>query len=415
MTGYCYRDTSMSLVHVPWLREFLYGLIVAFQAVPIAVVLLAFSPPAEATSSALFLARSFKFPFVQKLELVFRSTRQYQLAAYCLLFLISFQEADLASLMQASGWTEWMFTKHVGGLALRETMQLTLWPVFIQTPCLLPLIFWLKNSTIMTSSELLPAVRVHSLQRLLSYVWTIAALIFVLVIPGWQLLNGFSFGLGSLWEQPSIPREIGDALLIAGTTAACTLGMTFLSMSHSRKSGSKFRQLILLFLLLAPGGMGNLALGLLLGGIFQTDALNFAYDTPLPLIIGEIGLLLPRTMILLHCLAQMNHPSSQYVITLLEESPLHSQRRVAADLAWQTHGRTWFGVVALVGFWAYFEVMLPSILAMPGLAPIGLVLYNNLHYGRIAALGAKLVLALLVPLTIVTSILAMRKFLSRFS
>ncbi len=385
------------------------------QVVPVAVIILAFSPSPATSSSALHAGRLFQLNFTERLRLLFSSKFQYHIAAFCLLFLLSFQEADLAALMQASGWTEWMFTKHAGGLMLGETMRLTLWPVVIQLPFFLPVLFWLGKDLNRNSDVIQRASRCPVWMSWMVLFWITASIFVVVLVPASQLVQGIRIGIGSLFQQPSVPREIGDALLIAATTTLCAIGIVATFRWQTHRNNGRWGTLFVLFCLLLPGLLGNLALGLILAGIFQTGPLQFAYDTPLPLIVGEVGSILPKTMILFHCISRMNKPSSTHVISLLGRSVGRQQKASATELRWQTAGRVRFAVAAIVGFWAYFEVMLPSILAMPGLAPVGLVLYNNLHYGRIAALGAKLVLALLVPFIVATLFLLLRRFFSRFS
>ncbi len=405
----------MALVHFPWLREFLYGLIVTMQVVPVAVVILAFSPTPATSAAALYTGRLFNLKPSQQWRLIVNSRFQYHIAAFCLLFLLSFQEADLAALMQASGWTEWMFTKHAAGLMLGETMRLTLWPVLIQLPFFIPVLFWLGKDSNLNSNAISHFFRSPKWMNGAVILWLIASILTVVLVPGSQLVLGIRVGIGSLFQQPSVPREIGDALLIAATTIVCAIGITATFRWMAFRKRGRSGTLLMLFCLLLPGLLGNLALGLIIAGIFQTAPLQFAYDTPLPLILGEVGVILPKTMILFHCVICMGVPASKHFISLLGSAVGRRQRISAAELQWQTTGRVRFAVVTIVGFWAYFEVLLPSILAMPGLAPVGLVLYNNLHYGRIAALGAKLALALLIPFLVALVYLLLRRFCSRFS
>lgn len=406
VTGYCYRDTSMSLVHSPWMRELLYGVIVCAQSVPVAVVMLKFSSTPSASETAVFLSQRLQLPRLQRGLVQLRSARQYEFAACSLLTLLAFQEADLAALMQASGWSEWMFTKHAAGLALSETVRLSLMAIAVQLPFVVPVVLWLgqDNAPVAAVSRM----RSQSAVRAgVAVLWVMLSVVVVVVFPGWQLVRGVWIGSGSLFEQPSLPREIGDALVIAGSTTLASLGLGLAvlkgrtRLSHGVRSG-------VFLLLLVPGLLGNLALGLVVSGIFQTSLLRGAYDSPVPLILAEVMYILPRTLILLHCLHRLGLPTANHVIGLLERSPRSELRGTTAELRWQLSGRLRFAAVAIVGFWAYFEVMLPSLLAMPGLAPVGLVLYNHLHYGRITALGAKLALALCIPVSLAVLFLLLR-------
>lgn len=415
MTGFCYRDTSMALVHVPWLRELLYALIVLMQTVPVGVIILYFSPPAETSDSSLYSAGLVRLGTRERLRLFLSSENQYRIAAFCMLFILSFQESDLAALMQASGWTEWMFTKHVGGLALQDTIRLSFWPVLIQSPMLIPIVIWLSKNSTTRNAEFSRPREVKFIAQLFVIFWIMLANVFVFVIPFIQMIQGTMIGIDSLLQQPSIFRELGDAFLLATTSALLTIIVAVVIFSMKKRQTFQRARIPLLFVLLLPGSMGSLALGLLLAGIFQTETFQFAYDTPLPLILGEFCLILPKALILIYCLGKLNPAGGEYWVSLLNQSQVNQHQRTAKELAWQMTGRRKFAIFVIVWFWAYFEVMLPSILAMPGLAPIGIVLYNNLHYGRIAALGAKLALMLLIPLVTVIGYLLIRRKLSKLN
>lgn len=414
MTGYCYRDTSMSLVDMPWLREALYAAIVMMQAVPVAVVILHFSPTPDISESATHCAQLSQIEGFERWRMFLMSHWQSRLAAACLLFLLSFQEADLAALMQASGWSEWMFTRHAGGLELSTTIRLTLIPILIEIPCLLPIVFWLTRPEQRMENVIHRSHKPTRISLSFSGIWIATALLVVVIIPGWQIAQGAGVGFKSLLLQPATGREIGDAVLISITTTGCVLSViiSMRRLQHFRVSQSVLS--VLTFLLIMPGAVGNLALGLLLAGFFQTEALNFAYDSPVPLILGEVALILPRAFIVMQCLNRISIPASLHQLKLLAISPHRQHHQAVKSLWWQLLGRKWFAIACLIAIWAYFEVMLPSILAMPGLSPIGLVLYNHLHYGRIAALGAKLVLTLAIPVVLITSLLFLRRLLTRY-
>lgn len=407
MTGYCYRDTSMALVHRPWLRELLYALIVTMQITPVAVVIVWFSPLPAATDSSRHLASLFRLSLFQRLQLLLRSRHQYTLAAFCTLFLLSFHESDLAALMQASGWPEWMFTKHVGGLHLRESVRLSLWPLVIQIPFLLPIAKWLTHNE---KAEAQPQVRQSKpsvANACIAILWIIAASAVVVAIPLIQLIKGTATGIASLPEQPSTVREVLDGILLATTVTLCVAAIVTVLRRRQRMA--------FIFFALLAGSLGSLTLGLLLAAIFQTSVLNLAYDTPLPLLIGEVAVILPRSLILYHCLGKLTAMTSGHWLKLFENANLSKHLLLRRELAWRLIWHKRIAFLITVWFWTYFEVMLPSILAMPGFSPIGWVLYNNLHYGQIAALAAKLMVMLLVPLVMILSLVALRFGYCRFT
>ncbi|TWT52344.1 hypothetical protein KOR42_30300 [Thalassoglobus neptunius] len=410
MTGYCFRDTSMSLVHHPWMREGLYAAIVLMQLFPVAVIILWLSPPSTVTDSAIHLGRLARTSWSFRFRLALQSRLRIHLTAFCLLFLLSFQEADLASLMQANGWTEWIFTKHSRGLELGETLRLAAFPMVVHLPFLIPIVLWINSPRPDDRHNIRRLSKAHTGRTLLICSWIAASLLVVVLMPTWHLVRGFRFGLNMVGSQPTLIREVSDGILIAATSGCVCLGLV-LTLRSTFQTGVPR---LLLFLLFLPASMGSLPWGLTVAEIFQTAGFRFAYDTPVPLILSEVLYLLPRAVILFHCFDLSENSPARKMIQLLSESGNAAQKRIGRELHWKFHGRKVFAVALLLSYWSYFEVMLPSILAMPGLAPINYVLYNSLHYGRIAALGVKLAVAIVIPFVLVTVLISLRRLFTRF-
>lgn len=410
MTGYCFRDTSMSLVHHPWLRECLYGSIVLMQLFPVAVIVLWLSPPSAVTESAIHLGRLGRTSWSFRFRLALQSRLQIHLTAFCLLFLLSFQEADLASLMQANGWTEWIFTKHSRGLELGETLRLAAFPMVVHLPFLIPIVLWINTSRQHDHHHIRRLSQAHTGRTLLICLWITMSWLVVVFTPTWHLVRGFRFGLYMVGSQPTLIREVSDGILIGATSGCVCLGLALLLRSTFQAGIPK----LLLFLLFLPASMGSLPWGLTVAEIFQTESFRFAYDTPAPLVLAEVLYLLPRGIILFHCFDLSDHSPAKKMTQLLSDSGNATQKQIGRELHWKFHGRKVFVVALLLSYWSYFEVMLPSILAMPGLAPINYVLYNSLHYGRIAALGVKLAVGIVIPFVLITVLVSLRRLFTKF-
>jgi len=439
LTGYCYRDTAVSLVHWPVLKEILYASVVLFQVVPVAVVLFWFSPAPAVSKSQLHLASLVKLPTRERWRLWIRSSAQYDIAAASTLFLLAFQEAEFSALLQAASWTEWLFTKHALGLRLDETLRLVVIPIVVQLPFMLPLILWLARD----DSEGIQESSADGRRRAWPFVWFTLSWLIVIVIPVKQLFRSVWRSGFSLDNQPTLMQELGDSLLLAITggliafLSAWLLTKTKFSSpleGRGRVRGEAWNRnrpspqpscrgrgsfdattmlrFAVLFTCLIPGLMGNLAWGLSLSGLFQTSLLQWAYDTPVPLILGEVMYVLPRTLILFRCLDRRISKGALHQLVLLQRGSVN-HKQTYDDLKWRLTSQFWFWSVVLVCFWVYLELMLPSLLVYPGMAPLTLVLYNTMHYGRISVLGTKLLFALLVPIVITISLLAVRRPMSR--
>lgn len=419
MIGYCYRDTSISLLPSPFLRELLYAAIIAVQGVPVAVLLIWFAPPPPVSDSAVHCQSLLEARGLSVTQLWLRSKSRSLVPAAAVLFLLTFQEADLAALLQASSWTEWLYTQHAGGLPLSESLRLAAVPVAVQLPVLVPILIWILQPSEAAGGVVLQRPAGRGGQGVAAG-WIAAGLLLVFAVPAWQLWRGARQSWPALLDQPGTWRELSDAGLLAVTSGGLALtialvlhpGRTRAGIDPARPRGvyaGRVCRLAAFLFLMIPGLLGNLALGLLLAGIFQTPLLLAAYDTPVPLVSGETLALLPRVVILLCCVLRMSRATSDHMLLLLERSSDTGMRSRLREVRWRTTGRIWFGVILLTCSWAYLEVMLPSLLAMPGLVPVGLVLYNSLHYGRISALGAKLVLAMALPVLLAFCFLVLRR------
>lgn len=399
MTGYCYRDTAMSLIRYPWLVEILYAVILLAQAVPAAALILRFAPPPAVSASALHAAQLSAPRGLSYFTLWWARHSRSSLPAAALVFLLTFQEADLAALLRTVSWTEWLFTRNLGGLPLSAALRSALVPLLVQLPLLWGLAqWWSPEREAHQPPETLPAKSSHAAWREGS--WIVLSWLVVVLIPSWQLLKGARQGWPSLWQQPSTWREISDALLLAVTAAGIAWGLgAWILRRVARHSRWAVMGLLLC------GLPGSLTLGLFLARIFQSPWLLPAYNTPVPLVLGMTLVQLPRAVVLLTILSRMRAGSGAHVLHLLTGSaPARRQ------LAWRVRGQGTVAALALLCGWGYLEVMLPSILAPPGMVPVGLLLYNSLHYGSISALAAKLLLALLVPAIPAALFLAIKRF-----
>jgi hypothetical protein len=424
VTGYCYRDTAMAMVHLGWRKEALFTAIIAGQVVPIAALLMWFAPRPAVSASAVHCQRLFRSTNVSSWRLWLQANFRSLLPAAAILFLLSFQEADLASLMQTANWTEWLFMRHTSGLPVAELLKRAVLPVAIQLPAFIPIFLWLTAPSSSFGESPAP-FRATRIGRCWGIIWMLVSLTIVVFIPVWQLCRGARQGAGALWLQPQTWREISDALLIAVTCGGLAMVTSMMLLrTVSRQGGHWWTQgdpkgtprhqwhTGLFTVLLLPGLLGNLTLGLLIAAVFQTPLLASAYNTPVPLIVGQTLALLPRTALLWCCLSRMSTGTEAHVLTLLKRSATRTSRQ-AAETRWLVVGRIWFAAAVLVCFWAYLDVLLQSLLEMPGMEPVGKLLYNALHYGRISALAAKLVLAMAVPFLAAAAILLLRRVVSR--
>ncbi len=409
IVGFGYRAISINLLNQRWLNELLYFALILFETVPAAFWLMLVSPPPSLSAEAWHASRLLRghrravSTWRQRAAFWWRGAGETLIGPAALLFVLSFQESELAALMQVAGWPERLFTDHVKGVPPARTLGLVAWPMLIQVPFMIPLLARLRTALLQTSLSVLAEKRPRStptwIRSLVGAVWIAASLGFVIGEPAWHLIDGVLRAGGTVSLQPRWRQELWDAVLLAATAVGLTWTAVEICAAicgRSRFAGASFRSSSwLLAISLLPGLTGTLALGLLTAGFFQRFAPRWAY-TPLPLILAEFLWLWPRVILVQQSIAARTRVAAMQ-LTLLARSPDPAQRARASVLWWQVTGRPMAGGLLLIGWWAYLEVMLPTILAMPGFMPAPMVMYNHLHYGQLEALGVKLAMILVVP------------------
>jgi hypothetical protein len=112
------------------------------------------------------------------------------------------------------------------------------------------------------------------------------------------------------------------------------------------------------------------------------------YDTPLPLGLALIFLVLPLAF-LLAALWQQPDPA------------LHIARQIGSRrLIWELETRPRAVAAGILFCWAYFDFTASSILAPTGLTPVFVRLHNLAHYGQTAALSAMMLAAFATPILV---------------
>lgn len=431
IVGFGYRTLSINLLNQRWLNELLYFGLLCFELAPAATWLLLHSPPPRLSAEAWHCARlarrggSTIESLGWRLRFWWRGVGETLVGPASLLFVLSFQESELAALMQVAGWPERLFTDHVRGLPPTETLRLVIWPVFIQLPFVIPLMSRLGVAISSSALSVLvekaivrrPSRGILRALQAFGWTWVILGVAFVIGRPLWHLLDGIDRAGRTVVLQPRWTREVWDAVLLAGTCVMVTWGVAWVVGQGFRRWGlNALEPLIegksnasmgslkagLLRALgtstLIPGLIGTLALGLLVAGFFQRFVPRLAY-TPAPLILAECLWLWPRVVLVRESIAARTRVAA-HQIRLLAVAPDGAQQARATALWWQVAGRPLAGGVFLVGWWSYLEVMLPMILSMPGFQPAPMMMYNHLHYAQVEALGVKLAMILTVPLVL---------------
>lgn len=411
LIGYGYRNFSLSLVHHPLWNEVIYGLIVLQMVVPIGTLILCCAPVPPLSLAGvhvrrLALAEGGVNRWTQRLSLApfwVRSRLFAVLPAGAAMFLLTFQETEVAALMQARGWPEWMFTRLAAGLTITEALAKLLWPIVLQL-LLLAVVLHVVNQSVPNRSVSAGAADPDPGGAAVAWIYALAALVVLLIIPGGIVLRGTQQGFAVVVAHPDLLRQISIGLML-GVTAG---GMAWVLSGWLLQWSARRGNLLLAVVPMIPGMMGPWALGLLLAvGVTQPGIRPLA-DTPVPMIVGEALYQLPRALLIRLLLGQARSSTTVHWANLLLSAPDQQRRTTGADLVWHLDLRGRAAGLLIVCYWAYMELSIPSpaLLAPPGMTTAPVLLYNQMHYSQIPGLSALLLVTLSAPVVslIVTSL-----------
>jgi ABC-type Fe3+ transport system permease subunit len=402
LIGYGYRNFSLSLVHQPFWNEVAYAGLTLLMVVPVGTLILLASPPSPLSPTALHLARLMRGgrSAAQRIShqlyaaMWVRSRLFAALPAWAVMFLLSFQETEVATLMQSAGWPEWTFTRLATGTGLGETARVLVLPVAIQLGVIGTAVV-LHVGRPGTSASGGPPPDASSSQQSLAWGYGLLATTVLLLVPGSYVMRGTWEGLSVLGAHPRLMQQIGVGLLL-GATAGLLAWLASGAIVERVRRGTPAAVFIPLLL---PGLLGAWTLGLALALLFQQPMLRGVYDTPLPMLLGEFLFQLPRAVLVRLLLGQWRDSTAAHQAQLLAGASDARRRRRSAALLWRLDGRARLTGGLILCYWAYMELSIPSpaLLGPPGMTTAPVLLYNQMHYGQIPGLSALVLVTIAVP------------------
>lgn len=402
VVGYAFSNFSLSLIRHPVWNEVLYAFLILLKVVPVGTLAICIWPPAPISAEALHchrLALSAIHGMMGRLKrrigMTIRGPARNLMPAAAVMFLLAFQEFEIASLMGTVSWTVWLFDAQVGGLFLADSLRHALLPVICLATVLVPVLLLAIKSHHLVASAKQPSKRPSAPLMLLLACYLLGAAIALCGIPFAIAGRGAIDGCAALWgnslQTMGLAKEILRGLswgLVSGIGAYCVAAW-FLS---SRIRTVKTVGAVVVSL---PGLFGSLVLSLVLLSLFQLEYLNAVYDTPLPLTIGLLLFLLPRALILQLLLKAVQPRERLHLAALLKDSPAAGQGR---ELVWHLRLRGHFWSMVLLTYWGYLDLTVSSLLAPVAIVSAPVRMYNLMHYGRSAVLSAMTCVAIIVPL-----------------
>lgn len=450
LAGYAWSNFALSLVRYPVWNELLYAVLIMMKLAPVAAVAIHFSPPAPVSAEALHCARLVvpategRFQTMSRMAgYVIRGPLRSYLPALALVFLLAFQEFELASLLGGTSWTVWLFDAQAGGLILTDSLRYALLPLAVEVSVILPTIVLLLKSRNRVGESDAPHRTPRWPARTFFYLWMAAAAVLLCVIPlgivGRDAGAGTAALLSNRLQVVGLLREIGCGVLFGGVAGvasytfaalllnsaasrrACPGGAFGESTAHAREDhrhnagGWRRRGAAFLAVLLAvPGLAGSLILALCALALFQSHGMHVAYDTPLPLFLALTLFLYPRALLLGLLLLAARPREPLRTAELLSAAPGAHVRSGARDLVWHLERRGHFWGAALLCYWGYLDLTSAALLAPSGMVTAPVRLYNLMHYGRSDVLSSMTLFAVALPILLLASGAAAWRRFSRF-
>jgi ABC-type Fe3+ transport system permease subunit len=412
LIGYAYINFATPLVQHPHLHHGLYVLLVLMKFAPIAVLIVLFAPAPALTDAALHSRRLLLLLDATWLKRAIalapwwlRGPGRIHAAAFAALFLLTFAEFELASIMeitkgtrQAIGtWTVAIMDAQLGGTPLSATLRAVAKPVLCEAVVLgVALALLLRRNTNTTQTRQLrqPSTAVRG--GVIGYM--IIAIVLVTIIPLGTTVRSSLPGWAVLRDNP----QLLDDLLSSTSFAALSAVIAFVAARLAMRRG------MIACLCCLPGLLGSLALGLALLAIFQPTPL---YDTIVPLLCAIALFLLPIAVVMSLLLRAGRRGAADHAIDLLARGDA-AQRRSARRLVWQTRLRRASWTLFLLFYLGFLELPASALLAPTGMTPVTVRLYNQMHFRHSDALSALVIVAMATPVIMLLAAATTRRIVA---
>lgn len=355
-----------------WTTEFIYSALVLVRIAPLAMVLVWLRPPGTSSAGRFTLATMNSISLRARCALRIREWLADFAAIFCIVFVVAFQEFDIAACMNARSWTIALFDAQAGGLAIGDSLRLMCWPLAVECAALIALLAVSRKSPARESREGSGESTRSGRGPLVVF---LAVISLPVVAPLAVISKGFT-GLSSL-QNFALSHEVANSFLLALTA----------SIAAWLIAGWAAKNRVRLAIFALPGLLGGLVISLVLLALFQIPPLYLLRSTPIPVLVALILGLAPSALFVRHILASGD--SSETV----HSARLMGNRSVLWDLV--KRPALWGG--ALLFLQAYGDFTANSLLAPPSLTSAFSRIFNLMHYGQTTVLSAMLLVTLAVP------------------
>jgi len=418
LAGYAWSSFPVPGLPSPIGSEWFYLLLIVLKFAPAGVLVRLCAPPAPLSAEALHCLSLFPAAPPQSGEATFflaalikggywlqrllRGPERVALPILGIVFLLAFQEFELASLLSIESWTVQLFDAQAQGLQPTGTLQRLLLPVSMQLLLLIPLVVMLERAGAGVGSA--PRWRMHDAQSNRTNRLALPVMILSIgLLWGWPVLRVSADGLTSLPSLISNTTLVKSCLLDLTTALLLTGCCTVLALGLAAVT----RLWRLSWCLLLPGLSGALAVSLAILLVVQTEWLTGLRSSVIPVAFALVLFLAPRAFLLRLLSQSTTDRESIHLALLLNRLP---ERGPASQrLFWELTVRHEAWLFAALFFQGLMNLTVASVLWPPGLklfpqtmsvVPLPVRLYNLMHYGRSGPLSVMAILSILIPLLI---------------
>ena len=291
--------------------------------------------------------------------------------AMALVFLLAFQEFDLATSWGIRAWTVALFDAQIGGLALRESLRLALLPLLVEAVVIAPLLFVVARSSRPAAPPMETDARRASAAAI---AYIVPGFLILVVLPANFVLRLGRDGFSAWLESMTLHREVAHGLISA--LLASGLAWAISGVVRGRWAA----------VLAAPGLLGSLLLSLI--ALAALQMVPPVAMTVFPWLGALILQLLPAAFLLRAIIRRGT-----------DAAAVHTARLAAARPAeWTLVRRPAAGALVLLFGIAYSDFTISALLAPPQFTTVFVRVFNLMHYGQSAVLSATLFVAIVVPL-----------------
>ena len=377
LTAYAYARLSLPLVHYPWLKELAYIAVVSCRFAPLGALLFHFFPPALGASGRHCHHTLRQHGGVGVTGMIWRrSLADTPGVAFVVVFILAFQEFEIASLTGVNAWTVELFDAHAGGLPWQDSLRLAALPFLVQIALVAMLLCKMMSRWfgVGQMGQVVPAFKAR--RRYAAWGAAAVCAAVVTLVPVVLVSREAVVGFRQLWGSFALQKE-----LVASTLFGLSGGIVAFVVATTVKNRWGW-------CVVAIGLCGPLLVALGAVRVFQSRLLHVIYDSPLPLIVALTILLLPLALFLEHLCRRGSAGVNSHVAKLSE----------ALRPRWTIQGRRSLGSALLLCLLAYTELTASAILAPPGMTTAPVRLYNLMHYGQTEVLSAMTITTFMVPL-----------------